>query len=139
MKLTTIEQDAVEFYQENLNYVQGFGLSNLEREDRMMYNKGRKILEKYEQFKKDSEKHVKWTAEEYDTLASAYVKHCGDRPAILREFRLYSERHSDNAVDIAAQACLQMDNTIKTVSGLKDHASGLKLALQSINKERFTS
>ena len=139
MKLTTIEQDAVEFYQENLNYVQGFGLSNLEREDRMMYNKGRKILEKYEQFKKDSEKHVKWTPEEYDTLASAYVKHCGDRPAILREFRLYSERHSDNAVDIAAQACLQMDNTIKTVSGLKDHASGLKLALQSINKERFTS
>ena len=139
MKLTTIEQDAVEFYQENLNYVQGFGLSNLEREDRMMYNKGRKILEKYEQFKNDSEKHVKWTAEEYDTLASAYVKHCGDRPAILREFRLYSERHSDNAVDIAAQACLQMDNTIKTVSGLKDHASGLKLALQSINKERFTS
>ena len=137
MKLTTIEQDAVEFYQENLNYVQGFGLSNLEREDRMMYNKGRKILEKYEQFKKDSEKHVKWTPEEYDTLASAYVKHCGDRPAILREFRLYSERHSDNAVDIAAQACLQMDNTIKTVSGLKDHASGLKLALQSINKERF--
>ena len=139
MKLTTIEQDAVEFYQENLNYVQGFGLSNLERDDRMMYNKGRKILEKYEQFKKDSEKHVKWTPEEYDTLASAYVKHCGDRPAILREFRLYSERHSDNAVDIAAQACLQMDNTIKTVSGLKDHASGLKLALQSINKERFTS
>ena len=139
MKLTTIEQDAVEFYQDHLKYVQGFGLSNLEREDRMMYNKGRKILEKYEQFKKDSEKHVKWTPEAYDTLASAYVKHCGDRPAILREFRLYSERHSDNAVDIAAQACLQMDNTIKTVSGLKDHASGLKLALQSINKERFTS
>ena len=139
MKLTTIEQDAVEFYQDHLNYVSGFGLINLEREERRLYNKGKKLIEKLQQFKKDSEKHVKWTAEEYDTLASAYVKHCGDRPAILREFRLYSERHSDNAVDIAAQACLQMDNTIKTVSGLKDHASGLKLALQSINKERFTS
>ena len=138
MKLTTIEQDAVEFYQENLNYVQGFGLSNLERDDRMMYNKGRKILEKYEQFKKDSEKHVKWTAEEYDTLAAAYVKHCGDRKAILREFRLYSERHSDNAIDIAAQACLQLDNTIKSVSGLKDIANGLKLALKSINQKRFS-
>ena len=138
MKLTTIEQDAVEFYQENLNYVQGFGLSNLERDDRMMYNKGRKILEKYEQFKKDSEKHVKWTAEEYDTLAAAYVKHCGDRKAILREFRLYSERHSDNAIDIASQACLQLDNTIKSVSGLKDIANGLKLALKSINQKRFS-
>ena len=40
MKLTTIEQDAVEFYQDHLNYVQGFGLSNLERDDRMRYNKG---------------------------------------------------------------------------------------------------
>ena len=138
MKLTTIEQDAVEFYQDHLNYVQGFGLSNLERDDRMMYNKGKKIVAKIIQFKKDSEKHVKWTAEEYDTLAGAYVKHCGDRPAILREFRLYSERHSDNAIDIASQACLQLDNTIKSVSGLKDIANGLKLALKSINNKRFS-
>ena len=101
-------------------------------------DRGKNLIAKLQQFKKDTEKHVKWTAEEYDTLAAAYCKHCGDRKAILREFRLYSERHSDNAIDIAAQACLQLDNTIKSVSGLKDIANGLKLALKSINQKRFS-
>ena len=138
MIITTIEQSAIDFYTEHANYVSGFGLINLEREERRLYNKGKKLIEKLQQFKKDSEKHVKWTAEEYDTLAAAYVKHCGDRKAILREFRLYSERHSDNAIDIAAQSCLQLDNTIKSASGLKDIANGLKLALKSINQKRFS-
>ena len=139
MIISTIEQSAIDFYTENVNYVSGFGLINLEREDRRLYNKGKNLIAKIKQFKKDSEKNVKWTAEEYDTLAAAYVKHCGDRKAILREFRLYSERHSDNAIDIAAQACLQLDNTIKSVSGLKDLANGLKLALKSINNKRFSN
>ena len=138
MIITTNEQSAIDFYTEHVNYVAGFGLINLEREERRLYNKGKKLIEKLQQFKKDSEKHVKWTAEEYDTLAAAYVKHCGDRKAILREFRLYSERHSDNAIDIAAQSCLQLDNTIKSASGLKDIANGLKLALKSINQKRFS-
>ena len=138
MIITTNEQSAIDFYTEHVNYVAGFGLINLEREERRLYNKGKNLIAKLQQFKKDTEKHVKWTAEEYDTLAAAYVKHCGDRPAILREFRLYSERHSDNAIDIAAQACLQLDNTIKSVSGLKDIANGLKLALKSINQNRFS-
>ena len=138
MIISTIEQSAIDFYTENVNYVSGFGLINLEREDRRLYNKGKNLIAKLQQFKKDSEKNVKWTAEEYDTLAAAYVKHCGDRPAILREFRLYSERHSDNAIDIAAQSSLQLDNTIKSVSGLKDIANGLKLALKSINNKRFS-
>ena len=138
MIISTIEQSAIDFDTENVNYVSGFGLINLEREDRRLYNKGKNLIAKLQQFKKDSEKNVKWTAEEYDTLAAAYCKHCGDRKAILREFRLYSERHSDNAIDIAAQACLQLDNTIKSVSGLKDIANGLKLALKSINNKRFS-
>ena len=139
MIISTIEQSAIDFYTENVNYVSGFGLINLEREDRRLYNKGKNLITKIKQFKKDSEKNVKWTVEEYDTLAAAYVKHCGDRKAILREFRLYSERHSDNAIDIASQACLQLDNTIKSVSGLKDIANGLKLALKSINNKRFSN
>jgi len=138
MFISTIEQSAIDFYTENVNYVSGFGLINLEREERRLYNKGKNLITKLQQFKKDSEKNVKWTAEEYDTLAAAYVKHCGDRKSILREFRLYSERHSDNAIDIAAQACLQLDNTIKSVSGLKDIANGLRLALKSINNKRFS-
>ena len=65
MIISTIEQSAIDFYTQNVNYVSGFGLINLEREERRLYNKGKNLIAKLQQFKKDTEKHVKWTAEEY--------------------------------------------------------------------------
>ena len=139
MIITTTEQSAIDFYTEHVNYVTGFGLIHLEREERRLYNKGKNLIAQLQQFKKDSEKHVRWTAEEYDTLAAAYVKHCGDRPAILSEFRLYSERHSDHAISMAMQSCHHLDNTVKNTRCLKDHANGLKNALKSIDHSRFSN
>ena len=138
MQLTLQEQDAIEFYNANQSYVEGFGLFNLDREDRRTFNQGKKLKVKVEKFNKNATKNVPWTAEEYDAMANAYIKHSGDRPAILKEFRLFSERHTDNAIDIAAQSCRQLDLTIKSVSGLTDYANGLLRALQSIDKNRFS-
>ena len=56
MIITTIEQSAIDFYTEHANYVSGFGLINLEREDRRLYNKGKNLIAKLQQFKKDTEK-----------------------------------------------------------------------------------
>jgi|TARA_B100000287_G_C20020653_1_gene538422 hypothetical protein len=138
MQLSITEENAIEFYNENLSYVEGFGLFNLEREDRRLFNLGKKLAEKVIQFNKNASRHVSWTPEEYDAMAAAYVKHSGDRPAILKEFRLFSERHTDSAIDIAAQSCRQLDLTIQNVSGLTDYANGLLSALQSIDKNRFS-
>ena len=138
MQLTLQEENAIEFYNENQSFVEGFGLFNLDREDRRTFNQGKKLKVKIAKFNKNSTKNVPWTAEEYDAMANAYIKHSGDRPAILKEFRLFSERHTDNAIDIAAQSCRQLDLTIKSVSGLTDYANGLLCALQSIDKNRFS-
>ena len=138
MQLTLQEQNAIEFYNENQSFVEGFGLFNLDREDRRTFNQGKKLKVKFEKFNKNATKNVPWTAEEYDAMANAYMKHSGDRPAILKEFRLSSERHTDNAIDIAAQSCRQLDLTVKNVSGLTDYANGLLRALQSIDKNRFS-
>ena len=138
MQLTLQEENAIEFYNENQSFVEGFGLFNLDREDRRTFNQGKKLKVKVEKFNKNATKNVPWTAEEYDAMANAYMKHSGDRPAILKEFRLFSERHTDNAIDIAAQSCRQLDLTVKNVSGLTDYANGLLRALQSIDKNRFS-
>lgn len=138
MQLTLQEENAIDFFNENESYVKGFGLFNLDREDRRTFNQGKKLKVKIEKFNKNSTKNVPWTAEEYDAMANAYMKHSGDRPAILKEFRLFSERHTDNAIDIAAQSCRQLDLTVKNVSGLTDYANGLLSALQSIDKNRFS-
>jgi len=43
--LTADQLTAINFYQENLSYVEGFGLSNLDRDDRIMFRKGKKLIE----------------------------------------------------------------------------------------------
>jgi len=137
---TSDQQDAIEFYEENAAYVKAFGLANLgDREDRVLFKRGRQILtsaiEATVKAVKASERT--WLPEEYDALAAAYVLHAGDRPAILREFRLFSDRHTDNAIDIAAQSCNFLDQSVKNATGLKDYAKGLLGALQAIDFNRF--
>ena len=140
--ISTADLDAVEFYQSQKRNVEAFGLLHLaDREERRFYKRGRTILETAIETTvravRASERT--WLAEEYDALAAAYVRHAGNRPAILKEFRLFSERHTDNAIDIAAQACRALDNQVKDAKGLKDYANGLLMALQSIDNNRFTA
>jgi hypothetical protein len=44
LNLSASDASALAFYQENLSYVEGFGLSNLDREDRIMFRKGKKLI-----------------------------------------------------------------------------------------------
>ena len=80
-----------------------------------------------------------WTDAEYAALAAAYVAHAGDRPAIIAAFREVSDRHTDAAVDIAAQSCRELDTTVHESTGLKDHAAGLLDVLNAIEPGRFAS
>ena len=41
--LTAADSIALEFYEEHANYVAGFGLANLEREERRLFNMGKKV------------------------------------------------------------------------------------------------
>ena len=78
-----------------------------------------------------------WTGAEYAALAAAYVNNAGDRPAIIAEFRQQFSTHTNNAVDMMAQQCRQLDTNIQTAEGLDHPAVGLVLALQDIDNERF--
>lgn len=76
LNLSASDSAAVAFYEEMRNYVEGFGLANLDREDRLQFKKGRKVLESLEQQVKAAMNPrcaaaTKWTAEEYDALAAA--------------------------------------------------------------------
>ena len=43
--LTSADTAALEFYQENVAYVDGFGLTNLDRPERLLFKKGRQLME----------------------------------------------------------------------------------------------
>ena len=74
MIITTNEQSAIDFYTEHVNYVAGFGLINLEREERRLYNKGKNLIAKLQQFKKDSEKNVAEYSQSYGDVSISEFK-----------------------------------------------------------------
>tara|TARA_B100000686_G_C16677917_1_gene910221 strand:- start:891 stop:1325 length:435 start_codon:yes stop_codon:yes gene_type:complete len=140
MSFTTLEQEAVDFYETHASYVSAFGLLNLgDREDRRFFNKGKKLLnaaiESTLRAVRLSEQ--KWLPEEYDFIAATYVKHGTDRKAGLSEFRAAGfTRHTDDAVTfiLYSAACLDKQSGLK---GFKDYANGLLNALKALDTDRF--
>ena len=142
MTLTASDALALEFFEEQLQYVKNFGLSNLEREERRLFNQGKKVAEGIVTMAKvaanpRTAEATRWTPEEYATLAAAYVRHGADERACLSEFRCYSERHSDYAVRLAVNSCKFLDTKVKDAKGLHDYANGLLAALQEFDADRF--
>ena len=139
MTVTQDQQIALDFFAVWEQQVKYFGLSILaEREDRLLFRKGKKLMEAALTVKPEtSSADTKWTAEEYDALALAYFTHGADEWACLADFRKYSERHTDNAIRLAVNSCKYLDQDLNYAKGLSDYSNGLLSALQSLDSKRF--
>jgi hypothetical protein len=138
--LTADQLTAIEFYQENLSYVEGFGLTNLDRPERLLFKKGRRLVEEaLAAATRTNKTYVQWTAEEHDAMAACYLQFEGNRPAIVAAFMAFSARHTADAVDIAAQSCKALDTQHPETVGMRDYADGLLNALNALAPGRFKS
>ena len=140
MTLTASDSAALSFYEELTSYVAGFGLSNLEQDDRRMFNQGKRIAQQIVDSTKTftTAGNTRWTAEEYDAMAEAYLLHGRDRVACLRYFRDQGHlRHTDDAITFAAYSCAALDVRMPEVFGFKDYANGLLSSLKALDSQRF--
>ena len=94
MTLTSADSAALSFYEESTSYVAGFGLFNLEQDERRMFNQGKRIAQQIVDLAKTATTsgNTRWTAEEYDTMAEAYLLHGRDRVACRGEEVEFSSR-----------------------------------------------
>ena len=140
MTLTSADSAALSFYEESASYVAGFGLFNLEQDERRMFNQGKRIAQQIVDLAKTATTsgNTRWTAEEYDTMAEAYLLHGRDRVACLRYFRAQGHiRHTDDAITFAAYSCAALDIRMPEVSGFKDYANCLLSSLKALDSQRF--
>jgi hypothetical protein len=138
--MTTTDQTAIEFYQENLAYVTGFGLSNLEREDRRLYNKGKKLIEEALNAKSKGPR-VPFTLDEILPVWDEYLKSylpSGQNKVFDRHVALEGMTNRDNPVASAMGLHGQItfyDNNNKTISKNFDRAGKtLKGLMEEYNK-----
>ena len=131
----------IDFYQQWLPKVNAFGYANLPDGYQVYYRHGKKLAQalkmKLEAEDKAKSRSIRWTAEEYDSMAQAYIKNGRDRKACLAEFRQSSQRHTDDAVTFAAYSAAALDTKDPSTAGFKDYAKGLLDALNAIEPNRF--
>lgn len=64
---------AVAFYEENLSYVEAFGLSNLDREDRILFRTGKKLIEDALNAQLSKNERIPFTEEEIAPVLEEYL------------------------------------------------------------------
>ena len=97
------EQQAqlIKFYQQWLPHVEAFGYLNLPAGTHGYYREGKKLFKAQQESERAAaiakSRATRWTAEEYDATAAAYINSLATA-SILADFRKFSERHTDNAI-----------------------------------------
>jgi hypothetical protein len=82
--LTAADSIALEFYEENLNYVNGFGLANLDRDERRLFNQGKKVAARIvDAAVAMSKTRTPYTDEQVLFIAETYAACGGDRQTIV--------------------------------------------------------
>ena len=64
---------AIAFYEENLTYVEAFGLSNLDREDRILFRQGKKLIEDALAAQNSKQERIPFTEEEIGPVLEEYL------------------------------------------------------------------
>lgn len=64
---------AVAFYEENVSYVEAFGLSNLDREDRILFRTGKKLIEDAINAQLSKNERIPFTEEEIAPVLEEYL------------------------------------------------------------------
>ena len=107
MTLTIDQQSAIEFYQQNENAVQYFGLTHLaDREERLLYRQGKKLIQSALDYKEPN-KRVPFTIDE-----------------ILPAWNEYLESYSDSGQvkvfdrNVASEGMISRDNPVASAMGL---------------------
>ena len=131
----------IAFFEQWQPKVQYFGIDIIPPGFFKFYKQGRELVKAEAAAKvaeaKAATRSIQWTAEEYDAVALGYMTYGknGYKQAI-EDFRLVSQRHSDNAVKLATYSCAHLD-TKSDVEGMADYAQGLLDALNAIEEGRF--
>jgi hypothetical protein len=73
MTATELSTAAIAFYEENVSYVEAFGLSNLDREDRILFRAGKKLIEDALIAQQSKQERIPFTEEEIAPVLEEYL------------------------------------------------------------------
>jgi len=136
MTITSEQQIAIDFFNENQQYVESFGLMNLDREERLLYRKGKSLTA--QQVVKSAPKKVEfYTDVERSFIAVAYDKGM-NRQTIVKEFQQeFGNAHTASSIGQKVEMCKSIDGTLKNHKNFQFRDTELLEILQDIDSARY--
>jgi hypothetical protein len=87
LNLTASDRNALEFFEETASYVAGFGLTNLDRPERLLFKQGKQVAQRIADAARAAVKtRVPYSDEQTAFIADRYLATGGDRDAVVAAF-----------------------------------------------------
>ena len=136
--LTLTQQEALDFYSENVEQVKYFGLTHLaDREERLLFRQGKKLINSMV----DSVKNTRGTLEKYNNEERMFIAVSYNsgltRKEIVTQFTGLFRTHTPGSIGQKVEMCKSVDNTHKTHTEFQFRDEELISMLQSLDSDRY--
>ena len=137
-QLTAQQESALEFYAENEQYVRYFGLTNLDREDRLTYRSGKKLIQSAIDLSV-ARNYTKYQDSEVLFLVESYINNDSNMHTTRNEFfSAYPQTtHSASSVYMKISRIRTLDSQYDNDTAWQVDNQVLS-ACQSVDNQRFS-
>ncbi len=137
-QLTAQQESALEFYAENEQYVRYFGLTNLDREDRLTYRSGKKLMQSAIDLSV-ARNYTKYQDSEVLFLVESYINNDSNMHTTRNEFFSAYQQTTHSASSVYMKI-----SRIRTLDSQYDNDTAWQVdnqvlsACQSVDNQRFS-
>ena len=130
------DSQALEFYSAHVQYVENFGLSNLDREDRILFRKGKKLIESALS-KKSPSKVEFYNNDERTFIAVAYNQGLNRKSIVESFLKHFGNAHTQDSIGQKVEMIKSVDSTHKNHNKFQFRDTELLVILQELDADRY--
>ena len=136
--LTNSQQEAIDFYSDNVDQVKYFGLTHLaDREERVLFNQGKKLIEEAVEEVKSGRQYLYYSNEERLFIASNYNKGQTRKQIVDGFVKLFGKTHTLSSIGQKVEMCKTADKNLPEYTKFVFLDEELINVLQSIDSDRY--
>jgi len=129
-------QTAIQFYKKNAQYVENFGLSNLDREERILFRKGKILVNDLISPKRNKLEY--YTQQERIFIAISYDRGMTRKEIVSSFIRQFGNRHTPDSIGQKCEMCKSVDSKYSQHKNFQFRDIELLTILQELDYDRYT-
>ena len=137
--LTTVQQEAIDFYSQYVDQVKYFGLTILaDREERLLFRQGKKLIDQAVEDATNTRQYLHYTNEERFFIATHYNQGQSRKGIVEGFINQFGKTHPLDSIGQKVEMCKTADNNLPDYTKFVFRDEELLNILQSIDPDRYS-